>query len=475
MVTTGKRCGPAALLTLLMLLACGNGHAQQWSAQFDLLIEGQRRGHASIEVDGSGQYLEQQQLEVVQLGKRIRISRQTRISRDDQGRLTSIRVDEHAGGRRRSWQGKVNGAQMQWSSNQLRQQRRLRWDHSLLLADQQLHLLHTMHDSGEQRQASSFDPTAGAWREWQAQLVDTDGSRRRFRISESGWLPDDQLQVELDAQGRMLSQTVQRGGLSVHWQRCRVDCQRPVQQPLDMLQQQAVRSPYQIPKSALAGPIRYVLSRSDGAVPLLEITPEQDVVINGQQVVVSICHDCGRPTELSAQERQRYLSPNAWVRSDDEHVRRLARRAGGSLSNPEARMRKLEELVAEALPITDMLGYLDAATALKQGRGDCTETAVLLAAVARAQGIPARVVGGLVYSDRFSGRRDLFAPHYWVQAWIDDRWVSYDAGVNGFDATHIALGVGDGDPRQTLPRMRQLGLLRIDQMGQLPPRPRPSR
>jgi transglutaminase-like putative cysteine protease len=170
---------------------------------------------------------------------------------------------------------------------------------------------------------------------------------------------------------------------------------------------------------------------------------------------------------LSAPERERYLQSNAWLRLDDRKVRRFARRAGPSSTSAHVRMRRLEQMVAEQLPQIDMLGYQDAVTALESGRGDCTETAVLLVAAARAQGIPARIVAGLAYSDRFSGRRDVFAPHYWVQAWIEDRWVSYDAGLLGFDATHIALAFGDGDPAQTLEGMAQLGLLQIEQMGLL--------
>ena len=35
----------------------------------------------------------------------------------------------------------------------------------------------------------------------------------------------------------------------------------------------------------------------------------------------------------------------------------------------------------------------------------------------------------------------------WVQAWDGQRWTSYDAALGQFDAGHIALVVGDGDPQ----------------------------
>ncbi len=71
---------------------------------------------------------------------------------------------------------------------------------------------------------------------------------------------------------------------------------------------------------------------------------------------------------------------------------------------------------------------------------------MLLAAGARALGIPARVVHGISYSGRMSGVPHVFAPHAWVQAWDGMRWTSYDAALGRFDAGHIALMIGDGDP-----------------------------
>jgi hypothetical protein len=115
----------------------------------------------------------------------------------------------------------------------------------------------------------------------------------------------------------------------------------------------------------------------------------------------------------------------------------------------------------------DYLGYATAVEALQNRSGDCTEFAVLLAAAARARGIPTRVVAGLVYAARFSGKKDVFSPHMWVQAWIDGRWVSFDAGLERFDATHIALVVGDGDPRRMDVDSGASGQWRIEKLGLL--------
>ena len=66
-------------------------------------------------------------------------------------------------------------------------------------------------------------------------------------------------------------------------------------------------------------------------------------------------------------------------------------------------------------------GFESALSALRSGTGDCTEHAVLLAALARARGIPSRVATGLILT------HDSAEFHAWTEIWIGDRWLSLDA------------------------------------------------
>jgi transglutaminase-like putative cysteine protease len=73
--------------------------------------------------------------------------------------------------------------------------------------------------------------------------------------------------------------------------------------------------------------------------------------------------------------------------------------------------------------------------------GDCSEHAVLLAAVLRANGIPSRVAIGLVYAESFLGREGIFGWHMWTQAQIGDRWVDFDATLpERYHAGHVLTG-----------------------------------
>ena len=226
-----------------------------------------------------------------------------------------------------------------------------------------------------------------------------------------------------------------------------------------------VQSPYRIPEGALKGPIRYVISRVDGKTPLIPETGEQAVVTNGPTAVLTVCATCGISEQLPDSERQRYLRPNAWVQSDFPELKAFANRYGQGRTQKETMDNLVTAVQNHMTGPVDYLGYASAAEAFRTRAGDCTEFAVLLAALARAKGFPARIAYGLVYADRFSGKKDVFSPHAWVQVWTGTRWQSYDAGIGSFDATHLALSLGDGDPRDVQSASDAPADLRIEKLG----------
>ena len=96
---------------------------------------------------------------------------------------------------------------------------------------------------------------------------------------------------------------------------------------------------------------------------------------------------------------------------------------------------------------------------LRERRAECQGHAYLFAALARAAGIPTRVVNGLVYSAEHGG----FLYHTWNEAWIAGRgWRPVDAtfGQPYADATHLKLIEGEqtGD---LVPLVGLVGRLRV--------------
>jgi hypothetical protein len=163
------------------------------------------------------------------------------------------------------------------------------------------------------------------------------------------------------------------------------------------------------------------------------------------------------------------LAATRWLQSDAEEIQALATTTVRGLVGERARMLALEQAVRRHIATKSLrIGYASALEALHLREGDCTEHAVLLAALARAIGIPARVATGLSYTANFGGRRHVFVPHAWVFAWIDGRWQGFDAALAGHGSSHIAFSADHGDPFRFHRGLELLGRMQIDSIERLP-------
>ncbi|MEP6939698.1 MAG: transglutaminase-like domain-containing protein [Rudaea sp.] len=245
---------------------------------------------------------------------------------------------------------------------------------------------------------------------------------------------------------------------------CSAECANGPNQGADILVHALVPAPRAITAAERGAGIRLVLSPTDGGAPLqFASTDEQTVTSAHNETRLSIAPlsegargTTGGPTPADS-------APNDWLQSDAKEVVALARRGAGEARSPEAQMQSLENFVRGFIRTKDLsVGYASALEVAKNPEGDCTEHAVLLAALGRALGIPTRVVDGLVYVDQYAGSAHVFVPHAWAQAYVSGRWRSYDAALHGFDAGHIALSTGDGDPWRFYAGFNTLGRLRVD-------------
>jgi transglutaminase-like putative cysteine protease len=156
-------------------------------------------------------------------------------------------------------------------------------------------------------------------------------------------------------------------------------------------------------------------------------------------------------------------APTRWLQSDDDEIRALATSSVLGIDGERERMLALEATVRRHISTKSLrIGYASALETLRLREGDCTEHAVLLAALARAAGIPARVATGLTYTTVFGNRRHVFVPHAWVFAWVDGRWQGFDAAQPGYDSGHIAFSSDHGDPFRFYRGLELLGRLQID-------------
>ncbi len=194
-------------------------------------------------------------------------------------------------------------------------------------------------------------------------------------------------------------------------------------------------------------------------------------VSNGKYIVtvkpVRRSGDVKFPYKGKDPEILKALEPTRYLQCDGKKIRNLAMGAVGGTSDAMKAARQIESFVNGYITRKDMsVGYATAEEVLASRQGDCTEHAVLTAAMCRAVGIPARVVFGIVYVDELGDRKHIFGGHAWTRVRIGDKWVGLDAtrSPQGFGPGHIALAVGDGDPKDFFAMTSTLGYFTIEKV-----------
>jgi hypothetical protein len=194
----------------------------------------------------------------------------------------------------------------------------------------------------------------------------------------------------------------------------------------------------------------YLLTVPEAPMPDLPATGSQAVErISDTSVRVTVSAREFAPAPAADATDARYLKATSMCNADDEAVRRLTERATQAIGEDKAqRAENIRKFVHRHITDKNLnVGFASASEVARNRAGDCSEHGVLLAAMLRADGIPARVASGLVYADGFAGSRDIFGYHMWAQALLtidgSPRWVDLDAtlpAATPYDATHITLG-----------------------------------
>jgi hypothetical protein len=163
----------------------------------------------------------------------------------------------------------------------------------------------------------------------------------------------------------------------------------------------------------------------------------------------------GYELPADASEWSEELQATPLIQADDPEIRRVAAEVVGDTKDPGVAAVRLNQWVYRSLEKEITLSVPSARQVLEAGRGDCNEHTVLYVALARAVGLPARPVAGLVYVN------DRFYYHAWPEVWLGG-WVALDPTLDQFpaDASHLRFVVG-GLARQ-VELVRLIGQLELD-------------
>jgi transglutaminase-like putative cysteine protease len=160
--------------------------------------------------------------------------------------------------------------------------------------------------------------------------------------------------------------------------------------------------------------------------------------MQNQRSSVKCAEEIGAHSELSA-----CLSPTAFIDSDSPVVAGFAEdvcKRNGATSSKEKAISLYyavrDEIYYDPYDLQYSPQALMASTVLTKGSGYCVAKAVVLAAVARQQGIPARLGFADVRNHLSTARlrdvmgTDLFIYHGYTELWLDNRWVKATPAFN---------------------------------------------
>jgi hypothetical protein len=149
-----------------------------------------------------------------------------------------------------------------------------------------------------------------------------------------------------------------------------------------------------------------------------------------------------------------FVQPTVFLQSDHPKIRQLAAEIVGGERDARKAALKIKSWVYKEIAKEPTVSIPNALEVLQTRRGDCNEHTVLFNAIARAAGIPAKTVVGVVYL------RGAFYYHAWSEVWLGE-WISIDSVLNQFpaDATHIKFLEGEIDRQMDV--LQLIGNLKI--------------
>ncbi|MBI4023386.1 MAG: transglutaminase domain-containing protein [Verrucomicrobia bacterium] len=222
---------------------------------------------------------------------------------------------------------------------------------------------------------------------------------------------------------------------------------------------------------------------TNGSQPLTIWSGGEQVVSNTApgiaEVTVTVPHhdEAAATWVLPSQgggDLDRYLQQTPYLEIKSQIIQELAHQAVGNEKNPLRAARKIEAFVRGYIRKKDLsVAFASAGETARSRQGDCTEHAVLAAALGRAVGLPTRIVNGIGYlpanySGQATANNGLFGFHMWAEAWLgENQWVTMDAALNGFDVGHIAIAkiaLQETNPMidLTVPLLQAMEKLKID-------------
>jgi transglutaminase-like putative cysteine protease len=150
-----------------------------------------------------------------------------------------------------------------------------------------------------------------------------------------------------------------------------------------------------------------------------------------------------------------FLRPELLIESTDLRIQAQARQIAGGSRDPFRVTQRLAHWVSTEIRSSVSDAAPSAVLALERRRGDGSSHVALFVALARALGLPARPVAGLLFAQ---GR---FYYHAWAEVYLDD-WVALDPTFDQFPADAMRIRLASGSLAQPILLVRIIGALTLE-------------
>ena len=307
---------------------------------------------------------------------------------------------------------------------------------------------------------ATLDPTMGAApvvmmrRDIRPDTESVDGRTLETRLARSSMsnMPEIEFTEEFDLNAEIVRTETVLGGIRIETRLSdQASATAPLEGAAEVMVSTLVRPDKPIRKPRATTRSTLLLSVSKGSLPELPETGAQRFArLDPRSARLSVRTDELSPAGETEGGDARFLASTLFCRADDEEIVRLTQKAtAGAGEGKGERAEAIRRFVHEYLNRKSLdVGFATASETARSRAGDCSEHAVLLAAMLRADGIPSRGVSGLVYVDEFVGEKGIFGYHMWTQALLEiegkPTWVDLDAAIDesrATDATHIACSL----------------------------------
>ncbi len=246
--------------------------------------------------------------------------------------------------------------------------------------------------------------------------------------------------------------------------------------PAEVFEVNLVQLDQHIPKDAQEVVYRVTLSNPNAEEAGLVETDYQKVQrVSENQFLVTVMradHASLPDSEDGTGPGEAYFEANLILDSEDEVVSGLLAQAIPPQSKTAAQQADaLRVFVTNYIEDKNLnVGFATASEVARNPQGDCTEHAVLLAALGRSAGIPTRVAAGLVYLPSWLDaegelRRNVMGYHMWTQVYLGGKWVDFDAAQDESECAPTRLTMMTSSLRDS--SISELGLEMLDLMGQI--------